>query len=297
VAWLLYLWRLNRFSRQPFPFLLTVLLLGGLSALLSLIASDSLAMLSPLDPDANPTNRLLYSLVQIGMVEEAAKLLPVLLVVRRARAPFDLVLFASLSALGFASLENALYFTHLGLGLALPRFLLSTVLHMAVTGLAGYAWARGLYWRAIQPQVALLAGYLLASAFHGLYDFFLLEASLARWQMLSLALLFLLVREYYRLLQNALNFSLSLAGPERRLRSAGLLFATAFTLVVIVYLHSNFEFSTAIANRQLLTGGLVSLPAALGIFGALGSLPLRPGYYKPLLPRLFGTRWKFMEQA
>lgn len=78
------------------------------------------------------------------------------------------MIYGSLSALGFATLENAHYFGRLGLGIVFWRFLLSTVLHMALTSIPCYAWAYAAHVRrrgsALLP---VLGGLAAAALLHG----------------------------------------------------------------------------------------------------------------------------------
>jgi hypothetical protein len=200
--------------------------------------------------------QLANSILHIGVVEEVAKILPVLAVVlftRRAREPFDLVVFGSLSALGFATIENALYFTYEGLGLVAPRFLYSSVMHISMTSIACYFWARARYIRPSNQALALLAGLLLAAVVHGLFDFFLMLGALSRMTALSLALTVVLAREYHRMLRNTLNFSphfSELLASSCRLKNFELFFSATLVSLTIVYLYYNFDFSTDIANQQ-----------------------------------------------
>jgi RsiW-degrading membrane proteinase PrsW (M82 family) len=290
-VWVLYLRRIQPTSSPPFPLQALLLLLGAASALLSLTLQDGLRFLLPELPVKGWQGNLAGALVCIGLVEELVKLLPVLLVaglLRRPAGPLQLVIYGSLSALGFASLENSLYFSQLGFGLVLPRFVFSTVVHMAMTGILLSAWARRLYWKDRAFSASLLFGFSLAAAMHGLFDFFL--SAPGRLQLLGYVVLFIAVREYYRAILNCLNFTPASGGgaaewvPSRPAQNHfSLLFSALFLLSILVYLYGNFHFSTEIANRQLIYTGLLSLPAAFGIFGALGGLRSRPGVYKGLL--------------
>jgi RsiW-degrading membrane proteinase PrsW (M82 family) len=288
LVWLIFLRRVEVFHQKPFYLTLLVLVLGSLSANLSLVLGELLKQVLPALGGGEKLWQLTNSIIHIGVVEEVAKILPVLAVVffvRRAREPFDLIVFASLSALGFATIENALYFTYEGLGLVAPRFLYSSVMHISMTSIACYLWARARYIRPGNQALALLAGLLLAAVVHGLFDFFLMMGAMSKLTALSFALTVVLAREYHRMLRNTLNFSPNfseLLADSCRLKNFELFFSATLVSLTIVYLYYNLDFSTDIANQQLLNASLTSLPAFIAVFGSLGKLSLEKGRMLPL---------------
>jgi protease PrsW len=288
LVWLIFLRRVEVFHQKPFYLTLLVLVLGSLSANLSLVLGELLKQVLPALGGGEKLWQLTNSIIHIGVVEEVAKILPVLAVVffaRRAREPFDLIVFASLSALGFATIENALYFTYEGLGLVAPRFLYSSVMHISMTSIACYLWARARYIRPGNQALALLAGLLLAAVVHGLFDFFLMMGAMSKLTALSFALTVVLAREYHRMLRNTLNFSPNfseLLADSCRLKNFELFFSATLVSLTIVYLYYNLDFSTDIANQQLLNASLTSLPAFIAVFGSLGKLNLEKGRMLPL---------------
>jgi protease PrsW len=281
-VWLTYLRRIDIFAEEPFYLPLAMLTAGAVSALVSLIFSDSLNALLPLSMGQGWAKDLAYSIFYIGLVEETVKILPVLLILplaRRPREPFDLVFFASLSALGFATLENALYFSRHGIGITASRFVFSTIMHMSMTGIAVYAYARA---RMVLPKriiPALLSGLAAGAIVHGLFDFFLL-GPFTRFSGLSIFILLLASREYYRMVRTTLNLSPffnqeQAASP--RLVNYGLLFSSAALFFMVVFLFHNFSSSTEIANKQLSSLVMISSPAILAVYTSLGRLHLAQG--------------------
>ncbi len=287
LVWLIYLVRIAVFREKPFRYYLVLLSLGAVFACASLVLSDALEIALPKPAQSAWWQSLVGAVVKIGAVEELVKFLPVLIVValtRRVEEPFDLVLYGTLSALGFATLENALYFSQGGLGIALSRFVLSTVVHVGLTGLVCYAWAGARHIRGRRPLPAILGGFALAALLHGLFDYFLMtgEQSLVFF---SYAIAFVVAREYHRMAGNALNFSpyFDEARPvARRLRNFDLFLPAAILFLPIGYLYYNFDYTTAIANRQLAQSCLSALPAAIAVVGSLGQLKLARGQLKPL---------------
>lgn len=122
--------------------------------------------------DGNPAALVAYALLAIGPIEEFAKLLPFLLVALRFRAfdeRLDGVIYASFIALGYAAAENVHYLEFLAPLEAFGRGFAGPVVHMLFASIWGYwiADAR-LSGRPVLP--AAVAGFLIASGLHGVYD-------------------------------------------------------------------------------------------------------------------------------
>lgn len=114
-----------------------------------------------------PTSKLYDNFIRVGLVEELAKLVPFLFFIYKHREfdePMDGIVYAVAAALGFATVENAIYATAYGGEILLYRAFTSTLAHVAFTGLWGYAF--GLHRRRAR---AFAAGVAL----HGAYDLLL----------------------------------------------------------------------------------------------------------------------------
>jgi len=114
-----------------------------------------------------PASRVYDNFIRVGLVEEAMKLLPFLLFIYRRPEfdePMDGIVYAVAVALGFATVENALYATIYGGDVLVYRAFTSTLAHLAFSGLWGYAFGlhRGRK-RAFAAAVAV----------HGAYDLLL----------------------------------------------------------------------------------------------------------------------------
>jgi protease PrsW len=280
--WFFYFWRIDVFEQEPLSLSLAALSLGAVAALGTALLSDTLYALYPLTLGEGALNDLIYSLLYIGAVEEVIKFLPVLAIVLlfpQVNEPIDLLIYGSLSALGFATLENSLYFTGYGLSIVFIRFLVSTMLHMALTSIVCYSWARARYIRAENAALTVLGGLVIAALVHGLFDYFIL-GPIQALSVLSFLLPLVLATVYGRMINTALNFSpyfdQRLAGTHR-LSNYALLLSTAVVMLLIAYLYNNFYFSTEIANERLLGlgGGMVLTVAA--VLGALGQFGLERG--------------------
>jgi RsiW-degrading membrane proteinase PrsW (M82 family) len=172
--WFAFFWRIDVFEQEPLWLCTLAVGLGMLSAPLSVALRDLAMRVAPLASGGALAQSLGRAVLHIGLAEETAKATPAVLVAllaREADEPLDVIIYGSLCALGFATVETARYVAHLGPGVAFSRALTTTVLHMALTAGICLAWTalrrgRGT-WVALGAGLAALSG---ASVAHGLFD-------------------------------------------------------------------------------------------------------------------------------
>lgn len=128
------------------------------------------------DPEAlaagNPRAFAAYALLVIGPLEEAAKLLPFVLVsVRRKEVdePVDGVVYAACIALGFASYENLFYLETLPPLTALARAVVSPLVHTLFATYWGVSAVRARM-AGTGILAAVIPAFALAAVLHGTYD-------------------------------------------------------------------------------------------------------------------------------
>ena len=108
--WMIFFWRIDIFEREPVAHGLLVFALG--------VAATNLVfplhgLFDLLDPRPDALEDAMFAIFHVGVIEEIVKFVPVLLFIglsRQANEPVDFVIYGSLSALGFATLENVGYF-------------------------------------------------------------------------------------------------------------------------------------------------------------------------------------------
>ena len=180
--WAVYHYHKDRHLPEPIGHLLLVFGFGMLAAGLS----QSLYMaLEPLGlrfdagelATTNSAALFAYSLLAIGPIEEFSKLLLFVLVVIRFAEfdePLDGIIYASFIGLGYAAMENWQYLEFLTPLEAAARGFASPVVHIVFASIWGHWIAKAhLAGRGILP--ATLAGFGIAAALHGLYDFMVLQ--------------------------------------------------------------------------------------------------------------------------
>lgn len=176
-----------RDRRQPEPLLQTgcTFLLGiGAGALGQGMYSALPAVGLWFDPyslaETNRFGLLLYSVFGIGLIEEFAKFIPFLFLIRWLPAfdePVDGIIYAAFIALGFASYENFFYLGFLTPSEQLGRGLTGPLIHVMFASLWGYTVGRA--WLERRPLApAVIKGLTAAVFLHGVYNFLIFEMSL-----------------------------------------------------------------------------------------------------------------------
>jgi protease PrsW len=187
---------------------------------------------------------LLYFVLGVGLREELCKLLlflPLLpFVVRRGNEREALLVAASVG-LGFALEENINYFTS-NAGSSMGRFLTANLLHMSLTGLAGLAVCRAIWYP--RQMAAEAVGIVLLLVFaHGLYDALIVLLDFDGSGLGSFLVYLALVYQFFHELRSwwepqASTFSLT----ATVVASTALVFALTFA-----YLSTLEGFNTAVA--------------------------------------------------
>jgi protease PrsW len=128
----------------------------------------------------------------IGPIEEFFKLAAVWVGIYRHRdfrEPIDGIIYAATAALGFATVENIVYLGSLGPTIVMSRALFATPAHVMFSSMWGYSMGLGRFRR--EGELLIVAkGLILASLFHGSYDFLVaLDPAAAKFSLIPLMLL------------------------------------------------------------------------------------------------------------
>lgn len=178
LVWFHYLYRLDRTRPEPWWRLLLVFLAGAASTQGVLLTHRLLEPVAPAlaAPPPDAAGMLVYFVVAVGLLEEVWKLLAVrLFAYRWIDQPGDGLLFAGVSALGFATAENAVYMLRIDPSVLLQRWIMSTFGHVLMAMFWGYALGITKAGPLRERRVALvLRGLVLAALVHGLYDWLLM---------------------------------------------------------------------------------------------------------------------------
>jgi protease PrsW len=177
-----WLWILRRYDRiEPEP-LKTLLFVGFVGGLMSLVPAGILNELFEavtkikLIPGRMPTGEALILALFVGFNEESMKALATLLLVRRRKElnePVDAMIYAMTVSLGFAAFENVLYMIEYGAGVILLRSLLSVPGHLVFAALWGFGLAKARFLTKDWDYLTAMTPYVVYAALaHAAYDFF-----------------------------------------------------------------------------------------------------------------------------
>jgi RsiW-degrading membrane proteinase PrsW (M82 family) len=124
-------WKKDRFEREPLRYVFS---LFGLGALVAVPVWAIQILLPPLE------GTLYEFVVRVAAVEEIFKILPVVMFARRRifSEPMDGIVYAAAAALGFATIENAVYAARFGESIIAQRAFTSTLAHLGFSGLVGF---------------------------------------------------------------------------------------------------------------------------------------------------------------
>ena len=182
--WFWWVRRYDRFEPEPIRSLLVVGILGGLaSGLTAGIGNDLVAQSLGLEHgvadivggDGQRPGVALWLAIFVGFNEELLKAVAAVLLTRRfgdLDEPVDAPLYAMMTALGFAVIENVGYAAQFGSGVLLPRYLLATPVHVVLALLWGNAWAKGRFLNPRKPLwLSMAPAVCIAAILHGTWDY------------------------------------------------------------------------------------------------------------------------------
>jgi RsiW-degrading membrane proteinase PrsW (M82 family) len=225
LMFLVYIYYVDVFEKEQVRLLLGLFILGNFSAIFSTVAYDIAGCFFGFHIGGDAAQRLLSWVFGVGLIEETCKALPVLAAVylwKKWDEPVDIFVFASVSALGFACLENAGYFTRMSITLILSRTLTAVVMHVSMTCLAFYGLFIHRYKPGAKNPVYIILFFGAAMAVHGLYDFF--ASGGLGLGVISTLILILMMMVFRNMLENALDQAdFNYRGPLK-LTLAGYLF-------------------------------------------------------------------------
>lgn len=209
-VWLTFLRRLDIFERERWRYTLLSTGLGAFSTLILLVVI-SLPPIRNFTENGEPLHDLLFYVFRVGLLEELTKFLPLLILVKYTKEvnePYDFLKYAMCSALGFATLENMMYFNEHGAPIIDKRAYISVVGHLAFTSCAAYGYIRQHYLhRGFFTLNFLLFGGL-GVFLHGLFDFCLTTEWMGTlFRIGFLVLAYFLVILLRNLITISLNFS------------------------------------------------------------------------------------------
>lgn len=209
-VWVVYLRRLDVFEPEPWGATIIVFILSCCSIWLVWPISDVLRHYLGMGLGGGLVSDFIFCVVGIGMVEEFVKLIPLLIVLRFSKnvnEPYDLIYYASVSALGFAFIENVSYMSGYGISIINARLLYACVAHMSFSSIIAYGIIKSKYLKQTSFGRGLVTYFALAALAHGFYDFWLLSDSTTHLTWLTSIFFLITVHLWFVMKNNALNLS------------------------------------------------------------------------------------------
>lgn len=286
-VWFSYLIFIHRYLRKSWFLALLVLLLGMAFAFGTSILTDFNNYVLDFKLTGEFVNDFIYCVFGIGFVEEFVKLIPLILVIvfsKKLREPIDYIVFASISALGFAFVENLIYFDDSGLRTIQGRSLSASVTHMFNSSLVAYGIVIGKFAKKRNWLLYCFAFYCIASLFHGFYDFWLINKVARTFGFITFIWLLMSMVLWVSIINNCLNNSYNRRviwtyNPERL---NTLLLVGLSSIFLLEYFIIGWKFSAEAANTELqkdLSSGLFLL---IFLTTKLSKFDYIPNYWGPL---------------
>jgi len=126
---------------------------------------------------------------------------------RAVNEPYDYILYASISALGFAFVENVGYIGAGELYNINARAFMATVAHMTFSSTIGYGMMLGRYREGYNKVLMFIVFFILAATMHGFYDFWLMNSWAADYSWVTTIYFILSIHFWFIFKNNALNIS------------------------------------------------------------------------------------------
>lgn len=283
MMWLIYVYRLDIFKPEKFIFLLSIFIAGTFTVSVVFLFSDYASIITNWSLTGGFFNDLFYSVIMIGIPEEFAKIIPLLIMIawnKGLNEPIDYLIYGAAGSLGFAFIENLLYFEQISNGIIHGRAYLSVIGHMTDTCLVAYGFVIAKY--QLKSREALWYVFPLcffaACLIHGIYDFLLFQDLVIPFFVLFI----LTVQVWIIMLNNCMNntshFTYRLAPRSERSTifiTLGLTFIFAFEYIYVGFSRGSHE-----ANYELLSNSAFAGFFIIFFSSNLGSFDLIKGYWR-----------------
>lgn len=280
--WIFYIRNLDFFSKEKLKFTILGFVLGILSTFFTFPLSDIVTTIFSIVYSSNTFyNLFVYSFLGIGIVEELIKIVPVLIILvftKEIDEPIDLIYYASVSALGFAFIENLLYFREISGSIVIGRALTSAVGHMIDSSFVVYGI---ILWKFRREKFRVVIYYFFLGAFaHALYDYFLFE----ELTLLFYAAFAFFIQAWVIMINNAINnskyFDYSIDYKHNLVKYRLAIFLT--TLLVASFLLNGLVEGRLDALNSYLRSLVWSGLLIMFYVGYASSFDLFKGYWRPV---------------
>jgi len=172
---IIYIYLKDKYEKEPTSLLLSSFLYGAIvSIIITTIIYYVLDIILPLKDEFSIWQQFVKAFFVVGLVEEFSKYFIVRYYAQpksQFNEPFDGIVYAVMISMGFAATENIFYVVEGGLSTAIIRSFTAVPAHATFGILMGYYMGKAKF--STNKALLNITGLLLASLFHGAYDFFL----------------------------------------------------------------------------------------------------------------------------
>lgn len=206
----IYIYLKDKHEREPLSLLFISFLFGVLSTAVTLIISLPLEFIVSFKEE-NVIHQFGNAFFKVAFIEEFSKFIFIRFILynnKNFNEPFDGIVYACMVGMGFATLENIIYVFQYGAPTGFIRMFTAVPAHACFAILMGYFLGKAKFTHRKEIYYSFVA-LLVATAFHGAYDYFWFIAYVPGiWvgAIISLIVALVLSRKAIRLHQQASPF-------------------------------------------------------------------------------------------
>jgi len=287
LMWYQYLTWLDIFEHERLIFIFWTFLMSCATTFLVYPMTDVIEQSLNFELNGNFWNDWWYCVIAIGLVEEIVKIIPFLIILKltdQVNEPFDYILYGSVSALGFAFIENIQYIYGSNLTAVYGRALYASVAHMFFTSIVCYGMVIAKHRNYAWKDYALPPFIILAALGHGFYDFWLINPIAQQYYLITTLFLLLSIHLWVTMKNNLINIS-SFFDRTVRLNSSSFKYKIILGLVAIfnsAYIAYFLLYGKSAANHFLLQSWLFNIYMVLYLAVSFENFKLIQGYIAPM---------------
>jgi RsiW-degrading membrane proteinase PrsW (M82 family) len=232
--------------------------------------------------------RLQFHVIAVALFEEIVKILPLLIMLsfrKVVNEPFDYIKYASVGAMGFATIENVIYFDRYSVEIVESRAFYTCIMHMFTSSVIAYQMMYSKYKLKKSSWLGFIPGFIFAISIHGIYN-----ALIGHDETYEIGIAFTigLLILWGRIMNNALNqspfFDETVA---RKTFFAGVWLLIGWGVIFIYVACSLFLMEGITKAIQFIQEGIIfGLLSGFGLFSALAFPKLRRGEWRSIFRRL-----------
>jgi RsiW-degrading membrane proteinase PrsW (M82 family) len=287
IVYLNFLREIDIFEREKKRFTILAFSIGFFSTFILIPIQLYFPIAQLLPSEGDFYMRFKYHLLAVALIEEFIKIIPFLIFLRLPKVmdeSFDFVKYASVGALGFATVENILYFNS-SLYIIEGRGFYTAILHMFTTSLIAYYYFKRKEHGGKITILFCLSLFISASIVHAIYNALV---SAKETYPLGVLLIAILLVIWGRMMNNLLNVSrfFNLEVVQNKVVISGVKLLLGWALVFIyaaiaIALYYGPWFGWSFIQE----GAAFACITGLGLYFTLARPRLNQGKWFPLLSR------------